>query len=73
MVRMRWELVPFRWRQGLKEKRFSTFNAKAETLKEAVSCRGPWKKAQRCIAPFNFFEWKRPKKKGHPSQQQLLR
>lgn len=66
LVKMRWGLVPNWWDKTLAELTFSTFNAKAETLRKAPSFRSAWKRGQRCIVPFNFFEWPRPKMKGQP-------
>ncbi|MFZ5618500.1 MAG: SOS response-associated peptidase [Pseudomonadota bacterium] len=60
----RWDLIPAWWKKPLKEKKFSTFNARVETLRETASYRTPWRKGQRCIAPMNFYEWKRPRTKG---------
>ncbi|MDD9908651.1 MAG: SOS response-associated peptidase [Ahrensia sp.] len=62
----RWDLVPSWWKQPLSEKKFSTHNAKAETITEKATFRTPWKRSQRCIIPMNFFEWRRPRKKGDP-------
>lgn len=61
-----WDLVPSWWKQPLSEKKFRTHNARAETLHEKATFRSAWKKSQRCIIPMNFFEWKRPRKKGDP-------
>ena len=61
-----WDLVPSWWKQPLSEKKFRTHNARAETLQEKATFRSAWKKSQRCIIPMNFFEWKRPRKKGDP-------
>lgn len=53
---MRWGLVPF-FARGVAPK-YSTINARIETLETAASYRGPWKRAQRCIVPAaGFFEW----------------
>jgi putative SOS response-associated peptidase YedK len=55
-VMMRWGLVPF-FAQGVPPK-YSTINARIETIETAASYRGPWKRAQRCIVPAaGFFEW----------------
>ena len=62
----RWDLVPFWWKKSLKEKSFVAHNAKSETLREKPTFRTAWKKSQRCVVPMNFFEWKRPRKKGDP-------
>jgi len=56
-VFMRWGLIPF-WAKGEPPK-YSTINARAETLATAASYRGPWSRAQRCIFPvLGFYEWK---------------
>ena len=60
----RWDFIPGWWKKPLKEKAYSTFNAKAETIAELPTYRTAWKKSQRCLIPMNFFEWMRPKKKG---------
>ncbi len=53
---LRWGLVPF-WAKGVVPK-FSTINARVETMTTAASYRGPWKKGQRCIVPvLGFYEW----------------
>jgi putative SOS response-associated peptidase YedK len=55
-VLMRWGLVPF-FARGVPPK-YSTINARAETLESSASYRGPWQRAQRCILPATgFFEW----------------
>lgn len=53
---LRWGLVPF-WAKG-ELPRYSTINARLETLERAASYRGPWARAQRCIVPvLGFYEW----------------
>jgi putative SOS response-associated peptidase YedK len=55
-VMMRWGLVPF-FAKGVPPK-YSTINARIETVETAASYRGPWKRAQRCLVPAaGFFEW----------------
>jgi putative SOS response-associated peptidase YedK len=55
-VMLRWGLVPA-WAHG-EPVRYSTINARAETLTTAASYRGPWRKAQRCVIPaLGFYEW----------------
>ena len=55
-VMMRWGLVPF-FARGVPP-RYSTINARIETLESAPSYRGPWQRAQRCLIPAaGFFEW----------------
>jgi putative SOS response-associated peptidase YedK len=55
-VLLRWGLVPF-FAQG-KPGKYSTFNARRETLETSVSFRGPWNSGRRCIIPaLGFYEW----------------
>ena len=58
----RWDLIPHWWKKSLSEKKFSSFNARADSLKEKAAFRTAWSKGQRCIIPASsFFEW--PSKK----------
>lgn len=53
---MRWGLVPF-FAKGIPGK-YSTINARIETVETSPSYRGPWKRGQRCIVPVaGFYEW----------------
>ena len=53
---MRWPMIP-RWAKGQPVK-FSTSNARAETMKEKTTYRGPWQRGQRCLLPvIGFYEW----------------
>jgi putative SOS response-associated peptidase YedK len=53
---VRWGLIPY-FAKGEPGK-FSTINARIETLESAASYRGPWKRGQRCIQPASgFYEW----------------
>ena len=55
-VLLRWGLVPF-FATG-KPGKYSTFNARSETLASSAIFRGPWKHGQRCIIPaLGFYEW----------------
>jgi putative SOS response-associated peptidase YedK len=55
-VMMRWGLVPF-FARGVPPK-YSTINARIETLESSPCYRGPWQRAQRCILPAaGFYEW----------------
>lgn len=61
------ELVPFWFKKPLKEKKFTSFNAKMEGLisSETKSFAPAWKQGKRCILPVSgFYEWPRPAKKG---------
>ncbi len=67
----RWDIIPSWWNKPLKEKKFSTFNARYETLTEKASYKSAWKKGQRCIIPAtSFFEW--PDKKLAPKDQKRV-
>ncbi len=67
LVRALWEFVPFYWKKPLKEKKWSSFNAKSETLTQSRAFSPAWKRGQRCIVPISgFYEWPRPAKKGQP-------
>ena len=53
---MRWGLIPY-FARGVPPK-YSTINARVETVQTAASYRGPWKRAQRClVVAKGFFEW----------------
>ena len=55
-ILMRWGLVPF-WAKGVPPK-YSTINARIETITTAPTWRGPWKRDQRWILPtLGFYEW----------------
>jgi putative SOS response-associated peptidase YedK len=52
----RWGLIPY-FARG-KPGKYSTINARIETLDSTASYREPWKRAQRCIIPaMGFYEW----------------
>ena len=53
---VRWGLIPH-WAKG-KPGKYSTINARCETMQTAASYRGPWKRGQRCLFPVSgFYEW----------------
>ncbi len=55
-VRLRWGLIPH-FARGLAPK-YSTINARIETVQTAASYRGPWSRGQRCLViARGFFEW----------------
>ena len=61
-----WGLVPSWWHQPLKEKKFATFNARAEGLEESNTFRGAFRH-RRCLVPASgFYEWTGPKGKRTP-------
>jgi putative SOS response-associated peptidase YedK len=54
--RIRWGLIPF-FAKGEPPK-YSTINARIETVETAASYRGPWKRGQRCLqVATGFYEW----------------
>jgi putative SOS response-associated peptidase YedK len=64
--RYRWDLLPSWWRKTLVEKKFTSYNARIESMCEKPVFRGAWRNRQRCIIPANaFFEW--PQKDMVPS------
>jgi putative SOS response-associated peptidase YedK len=55
-TRVRWGLIPF-FAKGEPPK-YSTINARIETLETAASYRGPWRRGQRCLqVARGFYEW----------------
>jgi len=53
---LRWGLIPF-FAKGEAPK-YSTINARIETVETAASYRGPWKRGQRCLQlACGFYEW----------------
>lgn len=61
MVPAMWSLVPSWWKKPLSEKKFSTFNARAETINEAATFKGSFRH-HRCIIPMSgYYEWSGPK------------
>ena len=65
-----WSLIPA-WAKEPKLK-FSTFNARAETITEKATYRQPWKRSQRCVVPASaYFEW--PVVEGKKQPHKLCR
>ena len=55
-ARLHWGLIPF-FARGIAPK-YSTINARIETVQTAASYRGPWKRGQRCLViAQGFYEW----------------
>jgi putative SOS response-associated peptidase YedK len=53
---VRWGLIPF-FARGEPPK-YSTINARIETVETAATYRGPWKRGQRCLQfATGFYEW----------------
>ena len=54
----RWDLVPHWWKKPLAEKKYSSYNARSDSLLEKATFKGAWAKGRRCIIPATmFFEW----------------
>lgn len=52
-----WSLVPSWWKKPLSEKKFSTFNARSESVNESKSFQGSFRH-HRCLVPMSgFYEW----------------
>jgi len=59
LVIRHWSIIP-PWVKDYHDLKYPTFNARAETIREKATFRGPWKKAQRCvIIASQFYEWKK--------------
>ena len=59
---MRWGLIPFWSKEGLKHKG-ATFNARVETVEKSPTFRNAWKAGRRCLVPIdNFYEWRKADK-----------
>ncbi len=56
-----WSLIPSWWRQPLGEKRFSSFNAKCETVAEKPVYRGAFRHRRALVPVSGFYEWTGPK------------
>lgn len=55
-VLLRWGLIPF-FARGVAPK-YSTINARIETVQTSPSYRGPWSRGQRClVVARGFYEW----------------
>jgi putative SOS response-associated peptidase YedK len=53
---MRWGLIPY-FARGVPPK-YSTINARIESIDTVAAYRGPWKRSQRCVLPASgFYEW----------------
>jgi putative SOS response-associated peptidase YedK len=52
-----WGLVPVWWKQPLSEKKFSSFNARAETIADSATFSGAFRQG-RCLVPASgFYAW----------------
>lgn len=56
LIAMRWGLIPF-FAHGAAGK-YSTINARVETVRTSPAYRSAWKRSQRCLVPARgFYEW----------------
>lgn len=70
LCRLRWPLVPHWARDG--KVKFSTVNAKGETLRNKPAFRNAWRKGRRCLIPANgYYEWKRDADRKQPYHIQM--
>jgi putative SOS response-associated peptidase YedK len=70
LCRLRWPLIPHWARDG--KIKFSTVNAKGETLKDKPSFRNAWQKGRRCLIPANgYYEWKKDGERKQPYHVQI--
>ena len=61
-----WSLVPSWWTKPLSEKKFTSFNAKCETVAEKPVFRGAFRH-KRCLVPVSgYYEWSGPKGRKTP-------
>ena len=66
MAPCHWGLVPSWWTKPLSEKKFTTFNAMAETAHEKPVFRGAFRH-KRCLVPMSgFYEWTGPEGRKTP-------
>ena len=66
MIPAQWSLVPPWWRKPISEKKFSTFNARSETINESNSFKGSFRH-HRCLVPMSgYYEWSGPKGSKQP-------
>lgn len=66
MAPCHWSLVPSWWTKPLSEKKFTTFNAKAETVHEKPVFRGAFRH-KRCLVPISgYYEWSGEKGRKTP-------
>jgi len=66
--RMRWWLIPKTWNKSLKEFKYTTFNARAETVATSRFFARPFKDC-RCLMPVSgYYEWHRPEGPKGPAQ-----
>ncbi|WP_022698114.1 SOS response-associated peptidase [Euryhalocaulis caribicus] len=66
MREMRFGLVPSWWKKPLKEMRFSTINARAETVQESKLYQKAFRSQRALIPAIGFYEWTGPKGKKQP-------
>lgn len=67
---LRWPLVPHWAKEG--KVKFSTANAKGETVPEKPAFRNAWRQGRRCLIPANgYYEWRKTDHGKQPYHIQL--
>lgn len=70
LCQLRWPLIPGWAKEG--KMKFSTANAKGETIGDKPAFRGAWRRGRRCLIPANgFYEWRRVGDRRQPYHIQL--
>lgn len=70
LCRLRWPLIPHWAKEG--RVKFSTANAKGETLKDKPSFRNAWRRGRRCLIPAHgYYEWKKAGERKQPYHIQM--
>lgn len=65
LCRLRWPLIPHWAKEG--KVKFSTANAKGETVRDKPSFRDAWRKGRFCLLPASgYYEWRRSGERKQP-------
>lgn len=67
---LQWPLIPHWAKEG--KVKFSTANAKGETVRDKPAFRNAWRRGRRCLIPANgYYEWRRSADRKQPYHIQL--
>lgn len=70
LCRLRWPLIPHWVKEG--KVKFSTANAKGETLADKPAFRNAWRRGRRCLIPAHgYYEWRRSGERKQPYHIQM--
>lgn len=70
LCRLRWPLIPHWAKEGAVK--FSTANAKGETVADKPSFRNAWRRGRRCLIPANgYYEWRKTTDRKQPYHIQM--